>query len=157
MWLKIRKNLYFLYNFCIFFSSVPLKKRVGTDKSDPDVLRKRAEGFFFRRKNVLQAKTEYKICSFRLFKIYKSTEAHPTPFSEIANYLKIGKKLLNLLCRICYNITEKFSGIQREILQVLEVADSFPYPMPNDPEGFHFQLCFGPPSGFIGNVKEVKT
>lgn len=79
------------------------------------------------------------------------------PFSEIANYLKIGKKLLNLLCQICYNITEKFLGIQREILQVLEVADSFPYPMPNDPEGFHFQLCFGPPSGFIGNVKEVKT
>lgn len=84
-------------------------------------------------------------------------ETHPTPFSKIANYLKIGKKLLNLLCRICYNITEKFLGIQREILQALEVADSFPYPMPNDPEGFRFQLCFGPPSGFIGNVKEVKT
>ena len=84
-------------------------------------------------------------------------ETHPTPFSKIANYLKIGKKLLNLLCRICYNITEKFLDIQREILQVLEVAASFPYPMPNDPEGFRFQLCFGPPSGFIGNAKEVKT
>ena len=56
-----------------------------------------------------------------------------------------------------YNITEKFLGIQREILQVLEIADSFPYPMPNDPEDFRFQLCFGPPSVFIGNVKEVTT